>query len=34
MPELRWRYGYVLALATMVGACAALYAGFKRSRWL
>jgi magnesium transporter len=34
MPELRWRFGYLFALATMVGACGALYAGFKRSGWL
>jgi magnesium transporter len=34
MPELRWRYGYLFALATMIGACGGLYAGFKRSGWL
>jgi magnesium transporter len=34
MPELRWRYGYALALATIIGSSGALYAGFKRSGWL
>ena len=34
MPELQWRFGYPLALAMMVGGCAALYAMFKRSGWL
>ena len=34
MPELGWRYGYHGSLVVMVLACAALYAGFKRSGWL
>ena len=34
MPELNWAYGYPLSLFAMVGACAGLYAGFKRSGWL
>jgi len=34
MPELRWRYGYVLVLALMGGICYSLYRGFKRSGWL
>jgi magnesium transporter len=34
MPELSWSYGYHLSLVVMVLACAALYAGFKRSGWL
>jgi magnesium transporter len=34
MPELGWRYGYQGSLVVMVMACAALYAGFKRSGWL
>ncbi len=34
MPELGWRYGYHASLVVMVLACAALYAGFKRSGWL
>ncbi len=34
MPELRWRYGYGLALAVMAGACLTLHRLFKRSGWL
>jgi magnesium transporter len=34
MPELNWSYGYHASIAVMVGACGALYAGFKRSGWL
>lgn len=34
MPELAWEYGYPFSLALMVGACAALYFGFKRTGWL
>ena len=34
MPELRWRYGYPMALALMAGICSALYRAFKRSGWL
>jgi len=34
MPELRYRYGYPLALAVMAGACLTLYRLFKRSGWL
>jgi magnesium transporter len=34
MPELSWSYGYHASIAIMVGACAALYVGFKRSGWL
>ena len=34
MPELQWTYGYYLALAAMVAACAGLYFGFRRSGWL
>ena len=34
MPELGWQYGYHGSLVAMVLACAALYAGFKRSGWL
>ena len=34
MPELRWRYGYFLVLATMVSICSALYLRFKRIGWL
>jgi magnesium transporter len=34
MPELRWKYGYPVALLTMVGVCALLYRRFKRVGWL
>jgi magnesium transporter len=34
MPELQWKYGYYGALVVMAVASLALYAGFKRSRWL
>jgi magnesium transporter len=34
MPELRWQYGYAIALGTIVVACALLYWRFKRARWL
>jgi magnesium transporter len=34
MPELRYRYGYPLALAVMAAACLTLYRLFKRSGWL
>ena len=34
MPELHWRYGYPVIMATMLGACAALFFGFRRSGWL
>jgi magnesium transporter len=34
MPELKWEYGYGLAIATMVVTDIWLYIGFKRARWL
>ena len=34
MPELRWRYGYFLALGLMALVCGGLYRGFKKSGWL
>ena len=34
MPELKWRYGYPVALALIVATCAILYWRFKRARWL
>ena len=34
MPELHWRYGYLVILALMGGVCLALYRAFKRSGWL
>ena len=34
MPELHWQFGYPLTMAVMLGACAALFLGFRRSGWL
>jgi magnesium transporter len=34
MPELKWRYGYFVAVASMLITCGGLFIGFKRSNWL
>src|SRR6185312_4080226 len=34
MPELKWRYGYVLSLAVMAAIDFYLFFRFKRSHWL
>ncbi len=34
MPELRWRYGYLVVIAVMALVCFALYRRFKRIGWL
>ena len=34
MPELRWHYGYYMVLGLIAVIMVALYAGFKRNRWL
>ena len=34
MPELEWRYGYPLALATITIVCVILYRQFKKAGWL
>ena len=34
MPELRWRYGYPLILALMVGVDVYLFSRFRRAKWL
>jgi magnesium transporter len=34
MPELRWHYGYFIALATMAGATLILWIQFKKKGWL
>jgi magnesium transporter len=34
LPELEWRFGYPLVLATMVVICLGLYRAFRRSGWL
>ena len=34
MPELRWRFGYPLVLALILGLCGLLYVRFKQAKWL
>lgn len=34
MPELAWRFGYPLSLVLMALMAIAIYAVFKRKRWL
>jgi magnesium transporter len=34
MPELRWRFGYPLAIAVIVLVCSLLYRTFRRNEWL
>ncbi|MGW3242615.1 magnesium and cobalt transport protein CorA [Streptomyces sp. NPDC001070] len=34
MPELRWTYGYPLAVGVMVVACFVIHRGFRRNGWL
>lgn len=34
MPELKWKYGYPVALSTVVTICGYLYYRFKKSGWL
>jgi magnesium transporter len=34
LPELHWKYGYFAVLSVIAVVCLALYAGFKRSKWL
>jgi magnesium transporter len=34
MPELKWEYGYPMAIAVIAGACGLLYWRFKKARWL
>ena len=34
MPELGWRYGYVFALASMIGVGSAIYLYLKKIKWL
>ncbi|MBI2791269.1 MAG: magnesium/cobalt transporter CorA [Gammaproteobacteria bacterium] len=34
MPELKWKYGYVVALSIVVTVCGYLYYRFKKSGWL
>ena len=34
MPELKWRYGYVGALGSILAVGVALYLYFRRIKWL
>ena len=34
MPELRWQFGYPMALGLMAGAAIGLYVSFKKRGWL
>lgn len=34
MPELRWKYGYFMALGTMLATTGTLYLYFRRKKWL
>ena len=34
MPELKWKYGYPMALGIIASTCVVLYWQFKRARWL
>ena len=34
MPELKWEYGYFAVVGLIALAVIALYAGFRRNRWL
>jgi magnesium transporter len=34
IPELRWRYGYLLVLVSTVTVCVTLYGRFRKNGWL
>ena len=34
MPELKWRYGYAVALVLIASVCSYLYYRFRRAGWL
>jgi|SRR5882672_5035129 len=34
MPELKWRFGYALALGAITGVCGVMYYYFRKARWL
>lgn len=34
MPELTWKYGYVVTIVAMVGLCGVLYWQFRKAEWL
>jgi magnesium transporter len=34
MPELKWHYGYLMALGVIGGVCLVMYYYFRKARWL
>jgi magnesium transporter len=34
MPELKWHYGYLMALSVIAGVCLVMYYYFRKARWL
>jgi magnesium transporter len=34
MPELKWRYGYLMALGLIAATCGVLYWRFRKAGWL
>jgi len=34
MPELKWHYGYLMALVVIAGVCGVMFWYFRRARWL
>ncbi len=34
MPELKWRFGYIFALLSMVGVGLSLYVYLKKAKWI
>jgi magnesium transporter len=34
MPELKFRYGYFVVLAVIIGLCLTLFRFFRRAKWL
>jgi len=34
MPELKWRWGYPLALVVIGGVCGLMYRRFRKAGWL
>ena len=34
MPELKWRWGYPLAMAVIVAVCGLMYRRFRKAGWL
>ena len=34
MPELQWRYGYLVVLGAVTVICTGLFFAFRRAKWL